>query len=93
MVGVSDTPRALGVRRTQLDGVGGATLTVETPDVHGDEQISVTAYAYDDEVGVVELELGTDVRVGVALPPTAARQLADRLAAAADEAEADVDEE
>jgi len=87
---MTESPRSLGVRRTQLDGVDGATLTVETPEHHGDEEISVAAYAYDDEPGDVELILGTDVRIDLTLSPTAARQLADRLAAAADEADADV---
>ena len=90
---MSESPRSLGVRRTQLDGVGGATLTVETPEFHGDERIAVAAYAYDDEPGEIELIFGTDVRIDLTLSPTAARQLADRLAAAADEAEADVDDE
>jgi hypothetical protein len=82
---------ALGVRRTALDPVDGATLIVETPEFHADEEIGVAAYAYDDEVGDIELTLGTDVRTHLTLSPTAARQLADRLLVAADEAAADVD--
>lgn len=86
---MSDTPRPLGVRRTALDGVDGASLTVETPEIHGDEEISVAAYAYDDERGDIELAFGSAVRIGVTLSPTAARQLADRLADAAADADAD----
>ena len=89
---MTELPRSLGVRRTQLDGVDGAALSVETPELHADEEIAVAAYAYDDEPGGVELTLGTDVRIDLTLSPTAARQLADRLADAAAEASADVDE-
>jgi hypothetical protein len=90
---MTELPRSLGVRRTQLDGVDGATLTVETPEFHGDGRIGVAAYAYDDEPGDVELTLGTDVRIDLTLSPTAARQLADRLADAAAEADAEVVDE
>lgn len=83
---------ALGVRRTQLDAVDGAAVTVETPPSHAAEQIDVSAYAYDDEPGDVELEIGSDIRIGVTLSPAAARQLSERLVAAADEADTEIDE-
>jgi hypothetical protein len=89
VVGVSDTPRPLGARRTEHDAVDGAAVSVETPERHTDEEIAVAAFAYDDEVGDVELAFGSAVRIGVTLSPTAARQLADRLADAADAADAD----
>ena len=67
-----------GSRHSRLPGVDGAAVSIETPEVIGEEPISVSGYAYDDrDEGQVELTLGGDVRVSVTVDATAARALAD----------------
>jgi len=79
---------SLGSRQVTLDGVNGAAVSVKTPNIFTDEQIGVAGYAYDDREGQVQLTLGSEVRVGVTLDASDARELAERIGEAADEAEA-----
>jgi len=81
----------LGSRRSQLPGVDGAFLSVETPGVHDRQSVAVSGYCYDDERGDVEIVVGDDVRVAVTLAPSTARALAEQLDAAAAEATAEIE--
>jgi len=83
----------LGSRHSRLDGVDGAALSVDTPEIFSEESIAVSGFAYDDEQGSVQLTLGSDISIGVWLDPADARALAEQLALAADEAEADIGHE
>jgi len=83
----------LGSRHSRLDGVHGAAVAVDTPEVFTEESIAVSGFAYDDEQGQVQLTLGSDISIGVWLDPADARALAEQLALAADEAEADIGHE
>jgi len=80
----------LGSRHSRLDGVDGAALSVDTPEIFSEESIGVSGYAYDDEDGEVELTLGSDISIGVWLDVSDARALAEQLALAADEADAEI---
>jgi len=80
----------LGSRQVGLGGVDGAAVSVETPDLFTEEEIGVTAYAYDDIEGEVVLTFGSDVLIGVTLDASDARALAERIDAAADEADAEL---
>ena len=80
----------IGSRHVSLAGVGGAGISVRTPELFEDETIAVSAYAYDDEGGQVTLRFGSEVAVGVTLDASDARELAEQIDAAADEAEADL---
>ena len=86
----SDT---LGSRHSRLDGVDGAALSVRTPEIFSEESIGVSGFAYDDEDGEVQLTVGSDVSIGVWLDPEDARTLAEQLALAADEADAEIGDE
>jgi hypothetical protein len=82
-----------GSRRSQLPGVDGASVSVETPEAYGEQSISVSGYSYDDEAGDVELRFGDEVQVGVWLSPSDARALAEQLEIAAAEADSESDGE
>lgn len=82
-----------GSRHSRLPGVDGASVSIDTPEVVGDEPIAVSGFSYDDEAGDVELTFGDEVRVGVWLSPSDARDLAEQIEIAADEAELEVDTE
>ena len=73
-----------------LPGVDGAAVSVETPDLFTDETVGVDGFCYDDEPGHVRLTFGTAFRVAVTLEASDARELAEQIDAAADEAEADL---
>ena len=86
----SDT---LGSRHSRLDGVDGAALSVDTPEIFSEESIGVSGFAYDDEEGEVQVTLGSDISIGVWLDVSDARALAEQLALAADEADAEIGDE
>ena len=87
-----ETDTHLGTRVAQFEEVSGASARVEVPQPRTDDAtLSVSGETYDDEPGHVVVRLGGGVDVEVALDAAAARQLAETLAAAADEAEADVE--
>jgi len=73
--------RDLGSRQVGLGGVDGVATAVDIPPEH-----------YDDDTisGHVTLDLGRVVTINVDMNPEQARALADRLDAAADEAEGDL---
>jgi hypothetical protein len=79
-----------GSRRSQLPGVDGASVSVETPEAYGEQSIAVSGFSYDDEPGDVQLTFGDEVKVGVWLSPSDARALAEQLELAADEADAEI---
>ena len=83
----------LGSRHSRLDGVDGAALSVDTPEIFSEESIGVSGFAYDDEDGEVQLTLGSDISIGVWLDVSDARALAEQLALAADEAGAEIGDE
>ena len=83
----------LGSRHSRLDGVDGAALSVDTPEIFSEESIGVSGFAYDDEDGEVQLSLGSDISIGVWLDVSDARALAEQLALAADEADAEIGHE
>ena len=76
-----------GSRRSQLPGVDAATMSVELPDHYAAEHVAVSGYAYDDEPGEVQLSIGGGVQVGVWIDSDGARELAEQLRIAADEAD------
>ena len=81
----------LGSRQVGLGGVDGVATAVDIPPEHyDDDTISVRGFAFDDEPGHVTLDLGRVVTINVDMNPEQARALADRLDAAADEAEGDL---
>ena len=83
----------LGSRHSRLEGVDGAALSVDTPEIFSEASIGVSGFAYDDEDGEVQLTLGSDISIGVWLDVSDARALAEQLALAADEADAEVGDE
>jgi len=86
--------RELGSRQVGFEQVRGASTAVEIPpEAYEDDTISVKAFAFDDEPGQVELYLGQEVQIAVTLEADGARRLAERLAAAAREADRDVETE
>lgn len=96
MVAVSDDPAVdvdadLGSRAARFDEVEGELATVALPsaETHA-PTIDVVGSALDDETGTVEVTIDAGVGVRVSLGPDEARQLAETIASAAVEAEADV---
>mgnify|MGYP000255788404 CR=1 FL=1 len=79
-----------GSRRSRLPGVDAATMSVEVPEHYAAEKVSVSGYAYDDQPGEVELSIGGGVQVGVWIDSDGARELAEQLRIAADEADAEI---
>jgi len=96
VVAVSDDPAVdvdadLGSRAARFDEVEGELATVALPsaETHA-PTIDVVGSALDDETGTVEVTIDAGVGVRVSLGPDEARQLAETIASAAVEAEADV---
>jgi len=82
----------LGSREVSLAGVEGVSTSLDLPPEHyDDDTIGVAGFTYDDEPDVVQLTFGGDVRINVTLSTAGARELADKIATAADEADADLE--
>ena len=79
-----------GSRHSRLPGVEGAAVSVETPEMYGEQSVDVSGYSYDDEPGHVELTFGDELRVGVIVDAADARALAEQLEIAADEADEEI---
>ena len=82
-----------GSRRSRLPGVDGATMSVDVPEHFAAERVAVSGYAYDDQPGEVELTITGGVGVGVWIDSDGARELAEQLRLAADEADAEIADE
>jgi hypothetical protein len=68
-------------------------MSVEVPEHYAAEKVSVSGYAYDDEPGEVQLSIGGGVQVGVWIDSDGARELAEQLRIAADEADEQIADE
>lgn len=85
---MTDEKVHLGARRRRVGSVDDAYAAVDLLDPAAKEApLDVTAYAFDDEEGQVELTIGEEVSVEIVLAPERARQLAETIATAAADAE------
>jgi hypothetical protein len=90
--GTVTDPSGLGAVSEQTGAVRDVFARVEVPDpVTEDGDINVAGYAYDDAGGQVEVSIGGGVEVSVVVGPEAARELADAIATAAEEADREVE--
>ena len=87
----TDTETHLGSRLTRVGRVDDVFAAVSMPEQPIDgAPLDVTAYAFDDEPGQVQLTLGDGISVEIVLSPGRARELATALVDAATDAEAEV---
>lgn len=85
---MTDEETHLGARRRRVGSVDDAYAAVDLRGPAAEEAtLEVTAYAFDDAEGEVELTIGEEVSVSIVLAPDRARQLAETIAAAAADAE------
>lgn len=84
----------LGAVQEATGRVGGVFARAEVPDpVADDAELTVQGYAYDDRDGQVQLSVGGGVSLSVVVSSDEARELADAIATAADEADREVEVE
>ena len=87
----TDSKTHLGSRLTRVGRVEDVFAGVKMPERPIDAApLDVTAYAFDDEPGQVQLTLGDGISVEIVLSPGRARELATALVDAATDAEAEV---
>jgi hypothetical protein len=84
----------LGAVKEATGHVGDVFARAEVADpVTDDAEITVQGYAYDDRAGQVQLSVSGGVSLSVVVDSDEARELADAIATAADEADREVEVE